>query len=155
MEHCAPVGSAFHRRPYHPAPVGSAFHRRPHHPAPVGRARRARRITNRPQQTRNWVMELFHNLVVYSAQFTERLSVARISVRLSHGLIETLQILSPTISRMAQTRIRRGRRYHSPICQTDACIRRASCCRPCMSRGFSGFSEQSALMPLNILIAVR
>lgn len=34
-------------------------------------------------------MELLHNLVVYSAQFTERLSVARISVRLSHGLIET------------------------------------------------------------------
>ena len=37
---CYPVGTAFHRRPYHAtAPVGTAFHRRPYHvTAPVGTA---------------------------------------------------------------------------------------------------------------------
>ena len=37
---CYPVGTAFHRRPYHvTAPVGTAFHRRPYHvTAPVGTA---------------------------------------------------------------------------------------------------------------------
>ena len=70
----------------------------------------------------------------------------------------------------AQTRLRCGRRYQSPICQTDACIHRACCCRPSMSLELSGFSDfsaqiliqyhterplQGALIPLNFLIAAR